>query len=341
MRPRKTHRRANAGQSAIGIRTLRRPMGQRAIGPRVPDTGANGESATGPAASRVRLWAVIPAHNEEQRLGATMDHYLAGLGTQDRVVVVVNGSVDMTEAVARSFAARDPRVDVLVEPGTIGKGGALRLGLAYVRDHSAPEDHVCLVDADAAVSGAELMSLCRQIEPGRLVIGSRWMDTSVQIRRQPLVRRVASRTFNRCARGLFGLDLTDTQCPAKALTAHDLGLVLDRLTSSGFAFDLDLILAARERGLAVWEIPVSWESKDGSTVSFRKHALVIIKELRGLHRKYRVTLQADDRPIATVILLDADREPAGVEETVVDLAAEETAPDHYSPPRDAIGGHVE
>ena len=234
---------------------------------------------------RRALWIVIPAHNEERRLKPTLDGFLRRLRASDQVVVVVNGSHDRTSEIASAFAHRDPRVHVIVELDKIGKGGSLVLGFRYVCERANVDDAVCFTDADGAVDVTEIVRLISDLEPGDLVIGSRWARGAVQVRTQPFGRRVASRAFNVCVRTAFSLGIRDTQCPAKALTARDLPRLAERLTSNGFTFDLDFILAAFEQGLNVRETPIVWEDQPGSTVSIR-HAGAIAHDLRLLHDKY-------------------------------------------------------
>jgi hypothetical protein len=86
--------------------------------------------------------------------------------------------------------------------------------------------------------------------------------------------------------------MRDTQCPAKVLTVGDLAAVTDRVTTDGFTFDLDLILAAFEMGLNVREIPVTWEDMPGSTLSVRRQVVRVVRELQCLDRKYQIPRSA-------------------------------------------------
>ena len=233
-----------------------------------------------------RLWLVVPAYNEEARLGNTLDEYRRSLSADDRLVIVVNGSTDGTEEVARRAAAEDPRLIIIVDERKIGKGGALLAGYRFVAARAAKRDIVGYTDADAAVAGDEMVRFCGGVSSGELRVGSRWHDTTTQLRRQPLARQVASRVFNRCVRTALHLDVRDTQCSAKALCAEGLPDVISRLDSSGFAFDVDLILSARAANFVITEVPVLWTDQQGSTVSMRRAAPAMLREVMRLRRKY-------------------------------------------------------
>ena len=233
-----------------------------------------------------RLWLIVPAHNEEARLGGMLAQYQPALSPGDRLVIVVNGSTDSTEDLSHREAAKDPRLIVIVDERKIGKGGALIEGYRFVSTRAAPGDVVAYTDADAAVAGNDMVGFCAGVPLGELRIGSRWHDPTTQLRRQPLGRQIASRVFNGCVRALLRLKVKDTQCSAKVLRAESLPDVLGPLDSKGFAFDVDLILSARAAGLAITEVPVAWTDQEGSTVSMRRAAPAMLSEVVRLRRKY-------------------------------------------------------
>ena len=290
-----------SGAFALGVVLLLlrgRPGGSLAELPELAPVGHNGAdvvadsqnptwAAPKAGAGLPRLWLVVPAYNEELRLGGTLEQYRGALGPNDRLVIVVNGSVDRTEELARSVAGADTRLTVLVEPRRVGKGGALIIGFQYVAGHADNQDVVAYTDADAAVSGPEIVRFSSATSPQELRVGSRWRDPATQLRRQPLLRQVAGRAFNYLVRRLLDLEVADTQCSAKALVAAHLPAVVEHLDCTGFAFDVDLIMASRRAGLKTTEVPVVWSDKAGSTVSMRRAAPAMVRELLKLRRKYK------------------------------------------------------
>jgi glycosyltransferase involved in cell wall biosynthesis len=209
------------------------------------------------------------------------------------MVVVVNGSSDDTAALARSIAGEDSRLEVVEEQRPIGKGGAIMRGFEHVLNQCASGDVVCVTDADGSVPPDELIRVCDTVEPGTLVAGSRWLDPTLQRPRQRFLRRVSSRVFNRLVRMVLHLELRDTQCPAKAVIASSLRPMASRLTTSGFGFDLDLLMAAPLGRVAVSEIPIHWGDRAGSTVRLGRAAPAMVRELFRLRFKYtRLAAQA-------------------------------------------------
>ena len=82
----------------------------------------------------------------------------------------------------------------------------------------------------------------------------------------PLVRRVASRAFNQALHLLSDLPFTDTQCGLKAFRREAAHQLFGRAKVNGFAFDVELLLLARQLGLPVAEVPVRAQSRFGSRV---------------------------------------------------------------------------
>ncbi|CAL9281704.1 MULTISPECIES: glycosyltransferase [unclassified Streptomyces] len=77
------------------------------------------------------LWVVVPAHQEAERIGATLDALAAQRDRDFTLVVVDNASTDSTAALARGFADRAPfPVHVLDEPEK-GVGCAVDTGFRY------------------------------------------------------------------------------------------------------------------------------------------------------------------------------------------------------------------
>ena len=136
---------------------------------------------------------------------------------------------------------------------------------------------------------------CTQACGGELTIGSRWLDPSRQVGRQPLHHRLANRLFNRLVKTILKIDVADTQCPAKVMKVSDLSKLVLRLNQSGQEFDIDLLLAAREIGLEIREVPITWSYRKG----IKRH--MVTEGPRGAHpgtgpaAKYRHSASFEDR----------------------------------------------
>jgi glycosyltransferase involved in cell wall biosynthesis len=253
----------------------------------------------------VKLSIVIPAYNEEARLGPALETYGAYFfpkyGTDAEFVVVVNGSTDATESIARRFAEKNPQTRVIVEPKPVGKGGAIMLGFA-----GAKGGLVGFVDADNSTPPEAFQDLVEHIGDAGAIIASRWLKESKVSPRQPLARRMASRVFNFLVRTVFGLTISDTQCGAKLMKGEAVRTVLPRLGLTRWAFDVDLLFQLRRAGYRVIEWPTTWHDAAGSRLKVGKvsfEMFVAICRLRLLYSPFRWVVAVYDRTLGRLIHL--------------------------------------
>src|SRR5262249_33448163 len=231
----------------------------------------------------LNLSIVIPAYNEEARIGASLDAILDFLSSQPfrtEVIVVNDGSTDLTADIAGShhedYRAVGIDLRLLTNDPNRGKGYSVKRGVTEARG-----EIVLFTDADLSSPISEAPKLIRPIEHGEadLVFGSRALDRSLIAIRQPPVRDFGGRIFNLLMRIITGLPFKDTQCGFKALR-RDLALPAVRLQRvEGFGFDPELLYIARKHGLKLLEVSVAWSHSEGSRVSFIRDSLKMFADL--------------------------------------------------------------
>jgi glycosyltransferase involved in cell wall biosynthesis len=253
----------------------------------------------------VKLSIIIPAYNEEARIGPMLEAYgryfVQKYGADVELIVVVNGSTDRTEQIASEFEQRYPQLRARIEPKPIGKGGALMMGFSEARG-----DLVGFVDADISTPPEAFQDLVDHIGDAGAIIASRWIKGSVVSPRQPLARRAASRVFNQIVRTMFGLAITDTQCGAKLMTGEAIRRVLPWLGVTRWAFDVDLLFQLRRAGQRIIEWPTVWHDSSGSRLKVGKvsgEMLLAILRLRMLYSPLRWIVAAYDRTLGPLIHL--------------------------------------
>ena len=114
---------------------------------------------------------VIPAYNEGQRLGETLEKVLAYVRQQgwDAEVIVVNdGSRDNTAQIVRTFAEKNPILRLVENPGNRGKGYSVRNGILNSRG-----DIVVFSDADLSSPIEEMPKLLQGLAAGRILPSAR------------------------------------------------------------------------------------------------------------------------------------------------------------------------
>ena len=135
---------------------------------------------------------VVPAYNEESRIGATLTRMSAYFQAQPyrvEILVVDDGSTDGTRDVVKELAAAHPEIFLLTYAENRGKGHAVRYGVLHSQG-----DRVLFSDADLATPIEEIEKLNAALDAGSAIaIGSRDVEGSQLEKRQSFVRVLAAR----------------------------------------------------------------------------------------------------------------------------------------------------
>ena len=208
---------------------------------------------------------VIPAYNEAERIGATLDKVLAHIAQEHwraEVVVVNDGSTDQTAAIVRDYSRRNPAVRLVENPGNRGKGYSVRNGMM-----NALGDVLLLSDADLSSPIAEAKKLFAALDAGAdIAIGSRWLRAETQTQRQSLMRQLFGRVFNLLLRVILGLRFKDTQCGFKAFRRPAAQKIFPLQRIERWGFDPEGLYLARKFHLRVDEVAVEWANDDRSKI---------------------------------------------------------------------------
>ncbi len=233
-----------------------------------------------PAAS---LTLVLPAYNEQKRLGPALDELFdflrhrptntpdasARMPSEIRVLIVDDGSTDGTADLAKSrWEAAGPTDGVTVEVMPVphgGKGAAVRAGML-----AADTDLLIFADADMATPPDQLPKLVHALRSADVALGSRIQPDGSDMRAsQPLYRRMLGRAFHFLASIWVVGAVKDTQCGFKGFTrasAHD---VFDRQQVRSIVFDVEIIYLCRRRGYRLAIVPIKWQDRRGSRMRTR------------------------------------------------------------------------
>jgi glycosyltransferase involved in cell wall biosynthesis len=234
----------------------------------------------------IHLSIVIPAYNEEARLGGTLNElctYLSRSPWPWEVRVIDDGSVDRTAAVAADVAKSDSRI-VLQREQHRGKGAAVKAGML-----AAAGEYRFLCDADLSMPVSELPRFLPPLATGDVVIGSR---EGLGARRvgEPAIRHFAGRAFNHVVQRLAVAGIEDTQCGFKMFTARAAQVIFPLVTVDGWAFDIEVLSIARARGLTVVPVPIEWHYRRESQLDLVRDGVRMFRDvlrIRGRARRGR------------------------------------------------------
>lgn len=216
----------------------------------------------------MHLSLIIPAYNEAERIGDTLEKAAAYFAKQPyvaEIVVVDDGSTDATSQLVEEYAKECP-VTLLLEtlPENRGKGYAVRTGILQ----RATGSYRFFYDADASTPIEELDKCMPLFDAGAdIIIGSRALPDSVIQVRQAWYREHMGRCFNMLEKMLGLTVFKDTQCGFKGFTAAAAECCFSRQTIERFSFDAELLYIAQKHGLKTMELPVKWLNSPKSRVN--------------------------------------------------------------------------
>ena len=204
----------------------------------------------------MRLSVIIPVYNEEQTIQEVLERVAAvDLGAIEKEIVIANdGSTDGTRRAIdeRQLPSTLP-VHVYHSPINLGKGAAVRLGLAF-----ATGDVLLIQDADLELDPNEYSRLLKPILDGQadVVYGSRFLVPTGRVRAKT---RAANRFLTILTNVLFGGRLTDMETAYKVMRRT----VLQGLRLRAVGFDIEPELTARllRAGRRIVEVPISYNPR--------------------------------------------------------------------------------
>lgn len=235
---------------------------------------------------------VIPAYNEEKRIGPTLSEISKFLSKRDwdyEIIVVNDGSTDRTyEIVEEASKSIDPKIRIVSNDKNNGKGASVRKGIL-----ASKKELILISDADLSTPIREVDKLLSELDHrATIAIGSRGLPTSDIKIHQPFYREWAGKTFNLFVRFFLGTTIRDTQCGFKLFRGEVARRIFQVQRLDGFAFDAEVLYLANMLGCAIKEVPVVWLNSKGSKVRLFRDSLkmfldllrILVYRLRGNYR---------------------------------------------------------
>ena len=204
---------------------------------------------------------VIPTYNERESLAETVARVRRAV-PEASVLVVDDSSPDGTGELADGLAASDAAVHVLHRRAKDGLGAAYLEAFRWALERGY--DPIVQLDADGSHLPEQLPRLLAAIEPtdaaggADLVIGSRWVPGG-SIENWPHRRELLSRWGSAYARTILRLDIRDVTAGYRAFRAAALRRIrLEDVHTRGYGFQVDMAWHAKEAGLTIVEVPVTF-----------------------------------------------------------------------------------
>lgn len=230
---------------------------------------------------------IIPAYNEQKRIGMTLEKSVAYLEESlwvYELLVVDDGSSDETVACVREFAREHPAVQCIENDRNHGKGYSIRHGIEHARGN-----YIGFMDADYKTDIATIDAVVKCLQGGcDGAIGDRTLaDSDILVERRRY-RAWGTKVFRGLLLRLFGLQaFGDTQCGFKFFKAEVMRDLFSRQRMDGYMFDVEILLLAIRAGYKVEKVAVKWQDDPDSRfnpVSGTIKDVIELVRIRWIHR---------------------------------------------------------
>ncbi len=219
---------------------------------------------------------VIPAYNEAKTIERAIretSKMLHALEASSEIIVVDDGSTDETSTIVANTVTQNTTLRCIKLTKNQGKGAAIKAGVAIAKG-----TYIAFLDADLATHPRELVHGFSLLPTHDIAIGSRRVPQATIQKPQTRLRSLAGQCFNFIVRAWLKLPYRDTQCGCKVFRSEAAHALFSQLTTTGWTFDVELLLRAQQKHYRIAEFPVVWINGSESRVRLT-HWWQIVKDL--------------------------------------------------------------
>jgi glycosyltransferase involved in cell wall biosynthesis len=231
----------------------------------------------------MKLSVVMPVYNERATLHEVISRVLAvsrearndtersgeGKGAESfeiELICVDDGSTDGSREILGNLQAQYPEIRVLLQPGNMGKGAALRRGI-----QESTGDFVIIQDADLEYDPSEYPLVLRPLVEGKadVVYGSRFLGSGPH-RVLYFWHSVGNSILTLISNALTNMNLTDMETCYKAFRREILQSI--PIEEDRFGFEPEITVKIAKRRLRVYEVGISYWGRtyeEGKKIGWR------------------------------------------------------------------------
>ncbi len=245
------------------------------------------------------LSIIIPAYNEEKRIGKTLTSVINYLERQIftyEILVMNDGSHDQTAQVVKIMARKNPHLVLVDNAENHGKGFVVKQGMLMARGELR-----LFMDADGSTTIEELDKLLSFAWRGYdVIVSSRQAPGATVIVPQNPTRVFLGGVFRWYTRLMVATGVVDTQNGFKLFSRRAAEEIFSRQALDRWAFDVEILAIARLLHFSIREVPIRWLNDENSQMTF-KGMLTMALEI--VHIRFNLWLGRYDQP--SIVSLDS------------------------------------
>ncbi len=207
-----------------------------------------------------KLLVIIPTYNEKENIAKIIAAVFA-LPVRFEILVIDDGSPDGTAAIVSELMQHHPdQLHLLKRKGKLGLGTAYIAGFKWglERDYS----HFFEMDADFSHNPKDLVRLYKACQAGGdLAVGSRYVKGG-KLENWPFDRIFLSKGASFYVRLITWMQVMDPTAGFVCYTRNVLSNInLDKIQFVGYAFQIEMKYAARQKGFSIVEVPITFTDR--------------------------------------------------------------------------------
>src|SRR5689334_22453656 len=199
----------------------------------------------------MKLSVVMPVYNERATLRQVVERVLA-VPIDIELLCVDDGSTDGSRDILNQIESQHPSVRIFLQPRNIGKGAALRRGIA-----EATGDFVVVQDADLEYDPADYPALLEPLTQGKadVVYGSRFLGAGPH-RVLYFWHSVGNSILTLISNCLTNINLSDMETCYKVFRREIIQSI--PIEEDRFGFEPEITVKIAKRRLRIYEVGIGY-----------------------------------------------------------------------------------
>ena len=238
---------------------------------------------------QVKVSLIIPAYNEAKKITKDIleaSRFFKSQKITSEIIVSADGCTDNTAKIVKDLQKNTPNLILLYNNHKNGKGGAIKRGIEI-----ATGKYIIFADAGYCIPFRYILPGISKLEKGfDCALASRASRQSKITIKQPIYRQLGSKIFGLIVRNLVGIpkNIKDTQCGFKIFKKPVAKILFDQLITTGFMFDIEIILRAKKNHYKLSSFPVEWKNDNDTRFNPVFGSLDNFKDLLKIKLLYRL-----------------------------------------------------